>query len=197
MKQYRPFILAVCVCLLALNIGLRTVSALAATGEDARALMAECGIGDPVAQKDNLMDISLKDVRYDKDGDVYIQWGFANQKMRSNLTYAFTQMRFFDPANLAAPYSAFKVSADNKLNLTFKEGDILNMLDFVHLDQKEFSPASGVIFMYFNGSGKDAPKELYTSPLVFTIYVDQDGPHAVETTPRYAPETMIAAFSGS
>lgn len=197
MKQYRTWILTVFVYLLALNISLTPVSALAATMEDARGLMAECGIGDPVAQKDNLMDISLQNVHYDKDGDVYIQWNFANKKMRSNLTYAFTQMRFFDPANLAAPYSAFKVSNNNKLNLTFKEGDIINILDFVHLNQKEFSPASGVIFMYFNGSGKDAPKELYTSPLVFTIYVDNDGPHAVETTPRYAPEAMIAAFSGS
>lgn len=196
MKKYQPYMLTVFVCLLVLSISLASVTALAATKEDAHALMAECGIGDPVAQKDNLMGISLKNVCHDKDGDVYIQWNFDNQKMHSNLTYAFTQMRFFDPANLAAPYSAFKIGEDRKLILTFKVGDSLNILDFVHLNHKEFSPASGVIFMYFNGSGDGAPEELYTSPLVFTIYVDEQGPHAVETTPRYAPEAMIAAFGG-
>lgn len=196
MKQYRTWILTVFVYLLALNISLTPVSALAATMEDARGLMAECGIGDPVAQKDNLMDISLQNVHYDKDGDVYIQWNFANKKMRSNLTYAFTQMRFFDPANLAAPYAAFKVNADNTLKLTIKKGDVINILDFVHLNHEEFSPASGVIFMYFNGSGDGAPEELFTKPLTFTIYVDGQNPRAVETTPRYAPEAMVAAFAG-
>lgn len=197
MKKHKFFILIILVCLLVLDMNPTFISALAATEKEARALIAECGIGDTVAQKDNLMGISLKDVRYDKDGDVYIQWNFANEIMRNNLTYAFTQMRFFDPANLAVPYSAFKVSEDKKLSLTFKEGDFINILNFVHLNQEEFSPASGVLFMYFNGSGEGAPKELYTSPLVFTIYVDNDGPHAVETTPRYAPKKMITAFSGS
>lgn len=188
--KFTTLLLTLCLCL-------ASVSALAATEEDARALMTECGIGVPVAEGDNLMGISLKDVRYDNDGDVYIQWAFTNEIMRKNLTYAFIQMRFFDPADLAAPYSAFKISENNKLNLTFKEGDSINILDFAHLSKDEFNPESGVIFMYFNGSGEGAPEELFTRPLVFAVYVGDDGPHAVETTPRYAPETIISAFSGS
>jgi len=181
-------LIVICLCL-------APVSALAATEDEARALMTECGIGDAVADSDNLMGIGLKDVCFDVDGDVYIQWQFANEIMRSNLTYAYTQMRFFGPADLATPYSAFKINADNTLNLTFKSGDSISFLDFVHLNREEFSPESGVIFMYFNGSGEGAPEELFTSPLVFTIYVGDDGPRAVETTPRYAPEAMIAAFN--
>ena len=181
-------LLVICLCL-------APVSAQAATEDEACALMTECGIGDAVADSDNLMGISLKDVRYDADGDVYIQWQFANEIMRSNLTYAYTQMRFFDPAALAAPYSAFKINEDNTLDLSFKAGDSISSLDYVHLNHNEFSPPSGVIFMYFNGSGEGAPEELFTSPLVFTIFVGDDGPHAVETTPRYAPEAMIAAFN--
>ena len=181
-------LLVICLCL-------APVSAQAATKDEACTLMTECGIGDAVADSDNLMGISLKDVRYDADGDVYIQWQFANEIMRSNLTYAYTQIRFFGPTDLAKPYSAFKINADNTLNLTFKAGDSISFLDFVHLNREEFSPDSGVIFMYFNGSGEGAPEELFTSPLVFTIFVGDDGPHAVETTPRYAPEAMIAAFN--
>lgn len=185
------------ILLLALCLCLAPMSALAATEDDARALMAEVGIGDPVSDSDNLMGISLKEVRLDSDGDVYIQWAFANEIMRSNLTYAFAQMRFFDPADLSAPYAAFTINEDNTLGLTFKEGDMINVLDFVHLNHEEFSPESGVILMYFNGSGEGAPEELHTAPLVFVIYMDDDGPHAVETAPRYAPEAMIAAFSGN
>lgn len=181
-------LLAICLCL-------SPVTALAATEDEARALITECGIGEAVADSDNLMGISLKDVRFDADGDVYIQWQFANEIMRSNLTYAYTQIRFFDPGDIATPYSAFKINADNTLKLTFKAGDSINILDFVHLNREEFSPESGVIIMYFNGSGEGAPEELFTSPLVFTIFVGDDGPRAVETTPRYAPEAMIAAFS--
>ena len=191
MKLFHRFalLLALCLCLAPL-------SALAATEDDARALMAECGVGDPVSDSDNLMGMHLKEVRYDSDGDVFIQWQFENEMMRSNLTYAFIQMRFFDPADLSAPYSAFKINEDNTLGLTFKEGDMINILDFVHLNHEEFSPESGVIFMYFNGAGEGAPEQLFTRPLAFTLYVDDDGPHAVEMTPRYAPEAMIAAFGG-
>ena len=181
-------LLVICLCL-------APVSAQAATEDEACALMTECGIGDAVADSDNLMGISLKDVRFDVDGDVYIQWQFANEIMRSNLTYAYTQIRFFGSADLATPYSAYKINADNTLNLIFKAGDSISFLDFVHLNREEFSPDSGVFFMYFNGSGEGAPEELFTSPLVFTIFVGDDGPHAVETTPRYAPEAMIAAFN--
>lgn len=60
-----------------------------------------------------------------------------------------------------------------------------------------FKPESGVIFMYFNGSGEGAPEELFTRPLIFTICVDDGGCHAVETTPRYAPEEIIAAFAAN
>ena len=182
--------------LLALCLCLSCVSALAATEADARALMEECGIGDAVADSDNLMGMSLKEVRFDKDNDVYVQWQFDNEMMRSNLGYAFTQMRFFDPADLSAPYAAFTINEDNTVNLTFKEGDMINVLDFAHLNHEEFSPESGVIFMYFNGAGEGAPEQLFTRPLAFTLYVDDDGPHAVEMTPRYAPEAMIAAFGG-
>ena len=38
------------------------------------------------------MSMSLKEVRFDKDDDVYIQWQFDNDMMHSNLGYAFTQM---------------------------------------------------------------------------------------------------------
>lgn len=192
MKMFKAGILVLVLCLC-----LVPICALAATEDDARALMTECGVGDPVAESDNLMGMSLREVRFDADGDVYIQWAFANETMRNNLTYAFTQMRFFDPADLAAPYSAFKINEDNTLGLTFKEGDMINILDFVHLNHEEFSPESGVIFMYFNGSGEGAPEQLYTSPLVFALYVDDDGPHAVETAPHYAPEAMIAAFNAN
>ena len=97
MKMFKitaALLLALCLCL-------SCVSALAATEADARALMEECGIGDAVADSDNLMGMSLKEVRFDKDNDVYVQWQFDNDMMRSNLGYAFTQMRFFDPADLS------------------------------------------------------------------------------------------------
>ena len=190
MKLFKMGILLLVLCQC-----LTPITALAATEEEARTLMTECGIGDVVADNDNLMGVSLKDVHLDADGDIFIQWQFANEIMRSNLTYAYTQMRFFDPAALAAPYSAFKINEDNTLDLSFKAGDSISSLDYVHLNHNEFSPTSGVIFMYFNGSGEGAPKELFTSPLVFTLYVSNDGPLAVETTPRYAPEAMIAAFN--
>ena len=183
------------VLLLALCLCLAPVSALAATEEDARALMAEAGIGDAVSDSDNLMGISLKDVRYDVDNDVYIQWAFSNEIMRSNLTYAFIQMRFFDPADLSVDHTAFTINEDNTLGLTFKEGDMVNILDFVHLSKAELNPESDVIFMYFNGSGDGAPEEFYTAPLTFTVYIDDEGPHAVEDTPRYAPQAMIDAFN--
>lgn len=191
MKSYRIFalLLALCLCLAALP-------ALAATEADARTLMEQCGIGEPVPEKDNLMGMSLKEVRYDNDGDVYVQWHFENEMMRSNLAYAFVQMRYFDPADLSAPYSPFKINDDNTLNLTFKEGDMINVLDFAHLNHEEFSPESGVIFMYFNGSGEGAPEQLYTVPLAYVLYVDEDGPHALDTAPRYAPEALINAFNG-
>ena len=188
MKLFRVFVLALALCLAALP-------ALAATEADARALMEQCGIGEPVPENDNLMGMSLKEVRYDNDGDVYVQWHFENEMMRSNLAYAFVQMRYFDPADLSAPYSPFKINDDNTLNLTFKEGDMINVLDFAHLNHEEFSPESGVIFMYFNGSGEGAPEQVYTVPLVYVLYIDGDGPHALETTPRYAPEAMISAFN--
>ena len=181
--------------LLILILCLASVSALAATEDDARALMAEAGIGDAVSDSDNLMGISLTDVRYDADNDVYIQWNFSNDIMRSNLTYAYIQMRFFDPADLSVDHTAFTINEDNTLGLTFKEGDMVNILDFVHLSKDELNPESGVIFMYFNGSGEGAPEEFYTAPLTFTVYIDDDGPHAVETTPRYAPQAMIDAFN--
>ena len=181
--------------LLTLILCLACVSALAATEDDARALMAEAGIGDPVSDNDNLMGISLKEVRFDADGDVYIQWAFSNEIMRNNLTYAFTQMRFFDPADLTVDHMAFTINEDNTLGLTFKDGDMMNYLDFVHLAKDELNPESGVIFMYFNGSGEGAPAEFNTAPLTFTVYIDEDGPHAVEDTPRYAPQAMIDAFN--
>lgn len=181
--------------LLTLILCLASVSALAATEDDARAAMAEAGIGDAVTDSDNLMGISLKEVRYDADNDVYIQWAFSNDIMRSNLTYAFIQMRFFDPADLSVAHTAYTINEDNTLGLTFKEGDMMNYLDFVHLNHEELSPESGVIFMYFNGSGEGAPEEFYTAPLTFTVYIDEDGPHAVEDTPRYAPQAMIDAFN--
>jgi len=187
--------LKICTLLILICMCLAPVAALAATEDDARALMTECGIGDTVADSDNLMGISLSDVRFDDDGDVYIEWQFSNTIMNKNMTYAYIQMRFFDPSDLATPYHAFKINADKTLSLNFKAGDSISYLNYVHLNHEEFSPASGVIFMYFNGSGESAPEELFTSPLVFTIYVGDDGPHAVETTPRYAPETLIAAFS--
>ena len=183
------------ILLLVLCQCLAPLPALAATEDEARALMTECGIGDAVADSDNLMGISLKDVHLDADGDVYIQWHFANDLMGSNLTYAFTRMRFIDPADLTALYTAFKINEDKKVRMTFKKGDIINILDYVHLNHEEFSPKSGVIFMYFDGSGEGAPKELFTKPLVFTLYVGNDGPHAVETAPRYAPEAIISAFN--
>ena len=39
-------------------------------------------------------------------------------------------------------------------------------------------------------------EQLYTVPLAYVLYIDDDGPHALETTPRYAPEAMISAFNG-
>lgn len=191
MKPLRIKSLLLALCLLCLM----TLPALAATEDDARALMTQCGIGEPVTEQDNKMGITLKDVRFDEDGDVYIQWAFANEIMLNNMTYAYTQIRFFDPAKLTAPYAAFTINNDNTLNLHFKKDDSINLLDYVHLNQKEFNPESGVIFMYFNGSGQNAPEEFLTRPLVFTIYVDNGGCRAVETTPRYAPEEMIAAFA--
>lgn len=169
--------------------------ALAATEEDARALMTECEIGEPVAEKDNLMGISLKNVTYDKDGDVYVQWAFSNENMQNNLLLAFTKMRYFDPADLTAPFAPFTIKDGKTVSMTFKEGDAINIVDFAHLDHEQFNPESGVIFFYFNGSGEGAPEQLYTCPLVFTIFIDEEGPHAVETEPRYAPETMITAFN--
>ena len=189
MKLFRIFALMLALCLVALP-------ALAATEADARALMEECGIGEPVSDADNLMGMRLEEVRYDNDGDVYVHWQFDNEMMRSNLTYAFVQMRYFDPADLSAPYSPFRINDDNTLNLTFKEGDMINVLDFAHLNHEEFSPESGVIFMYFNGSGEGAPEQLYTVPLAYVLYIDADGPHALETVPRYAPEALINAFNG-
>ena len=191
MKRFRfsALLLALCLCLAA-------PPALAATEADARALMEACGIGKTVADADNLMGMRLKEVRYDSDGDLYVQWQFDNEMMRSNLTYAFTQMRYFDPADLSAPYSPFKINDDNTLNLTFKNGDMINVLDFAHLNHEEFSPESGVIFMYFNGSGEGAPEQLYTVPLAYVLYVDDDGPHPLDEAPCYAPEALIDAFNG-
>lgn len=183
------------ILLLVLLQCLTPISALAATEDEARALMTECGIGETVADSDNLMGISIKDVHLDVDGDVYIQWQFANEIMKNNLVIAYIQMRFFDPDALTLPYTAFTINADKTLGINFKADDSISFLDYVHLNHEVFNPKSGVIFMYFNGSGESAPKEFFTRPLVFTFYVDSNGPHAVETTPRYAPETMISAFS--
>ncbi len=163
--------------------------------KDALALISKAGIGDIVTDSDNLMGIHLEEVRFDDDGDVYIQWAFTNDIMRSNKPYAFTQIRFFDPDDLSVHYAAFKLNDDNTFSMNFKAGDEIGSYDFVHLNHEEFNPESGVIFMYFNGSGEDAPEEIYTVPLVFTIYTGSDGPHAVEDTPRYAPEEMIKAFN--
>ena len=101
-----------------------------------------------------------------------------------------------DPADLSAPYSAFTINEDNTVNLTFKEGDMINVLDFAHLDHEAFSPESGVIFMYFNGSGEGAPEQLYTVPLAYVLYIDGDGPHALDAAPHYAPQALIDAFDG-
>ena len=191
MKLFRFFtlLLALCLCLTALP-------ALAATEADARAMMEACGIGGAVSDADNLMGMCLEEVRYDSDGDVYVHWSFANEMMRSNLAYAFIQMRYFDPDDLSAPYSPFTINPDNTLGLTFKEGDMINVLDFAHLDHEAFSPESGVIFMYFNGSGEGAPEQLYTVPLAYVLYIDDDGPHALDAAPHYAPQALIDAFDG-
>lgn len=181
--------------LLTLILCLAPVSALAATEDDARALMAEAGIGEAVADSDNLMGMSLKEVRYDNDGDVYVQWAFANDMMRSNLGYAYSRVRFFDPADLATPRAAYTTNDDGTVNLTFKEGDMINVLDFVHLSKETIDPESGVIFMYFDGSGEGAPEEIFTLPLAFILYMDDDGVHALEDTPRYASQAMIDAFN--
>ena len=182
-------LLVICLCLM-------SVSALAMTEIDARAIMVACHIGDPVADSDNLMGISLKDVHLEDDGDIYVQWQFSNDIMTSNMGYAFTQIRFFDSTDLSTPYAAYTINEDGTAGLTFKEGDSITFLDYAHLKKDEFTPDSGVFFMYFNGSGEGAPAEFYTLPLVFTFYIDDDGVHAVETTPCYAPEEMISAFNG-
>lgn len=182
-------LLSLCLCLIAW-------SAMAATEGDARALMETHEIVKAVSDADNLMGMRLEEVSYDSDGDVYVHWSFANEIMRNNLTYAFAQMRYFDPDDLSTPYAPFTINEDNTLGLTFKPGDAVNILDFAHLNHEEFSPESGVIFMYFNGSGEGAPEQLYTVPLVYVIYLDDDGPHAVDTAPYYAPQAMISAFNG-
>ena len=66
MKLFRIFALMLALCLAALP-------ALAATEADARAMLEQCGIGESVPENDNLMGMSLKEVRYDSDGDVYVQ----------------------------------------------------------------------------------------------------------------------------
>ena len=189
LSKFFTLLLALCFCLTALP-------AMAATEADARALMEACGIGEVVSDADNLMGMRLEEVRYDGDGDVYVHWSFENEIMRRNLTYALTQMRYFDPDDLSAPYAPFVINDDNTLSVDLKEGDMINILDFAHLNHEEFSPESGVIFMYFNGSGEGAPEQLYTVPLAYVIYIDDDGPHALDTAPRYAPQALIDIFNG-
>ena len=102
---------------------------------------------------------------------------------------------FFDPADLASLYTVYTPNEDGTVSLSWKAGDFIGVYDFVHVIKNDFNPESGVFFMYFNGSGDGAPEEFYTVPQVFTIYIDEDGPHAVENTPRLAPEAMNETFA--
>ena len=178
--------------------GAEEAAASSAAGrEDALAMISKAGIGDIVSDSDNLMGMGLKDVHVEDDGDLYVSWAFTNEMMRGNMSYAYTRVRFFDPDDLSTPFTAFTINEDDTFSVTIKTGDQLGSYDYVHVKHEEFDPDSGVIFMYFDGSGEGAPDELYTVPLVFTIYKDSDGAHTVEDLPRYAPEEIISAFQGN
>ena len=69
----------------------------------------------------------------------------------------------------------------------------LNRLNYLHIIRADFETESGMYLLYFDGAGEEAPEEFRTVPQVFLIVEEEGGPHAYETTPRYAPEALIEA----
>ncbi len=156
-------------------------------------VIQDLGIGETVSADDDKMGMHITDVSLDKDGDIYIQWDFDNENMKSNLTVAWTKMTLVDPDDINRTYQVFTRTEDDKITMHFKEGDSLNWLNYLHIIRADFETESGMYLLYFDGAGEEASEEFRAVPQVFLIVEDEDGPHAYETTPRYAPEALIEA----
>lgn len=158
-----------------------------------KAVIDKLGIGGPVEDKDNAMGMHLTTVKLDDDGDIYVQWDFDNEAMRSNLMIAWSKVTLVDPDDIHNTYQVFTRTEEDKISIPLKAGDMINVLDFVHIIRNDFETESDVYILYFDGSEGWAPDEVYTAPQVFIIGEGENGPEAYETTPRYAPEDMITA----
>lgn len=134
-----------------------------------------------VEEKDNQIGFGIDCI--EKDGDDYIvYWTSTNDMIRKNsgnMAYAFSQITFYDPEDYTKSYQGFTVE-NGKLNVNFHAGESISY-DHVRIS---FPTPSSVVYMYFAGA-VDAPKELYTVPLFYTLILD-DQPRVLEDTPRAA-----------
>ena len=196
MKRILAVITALCIVVLTGCAG-GSVSGSAAgstaAGSGLEKVIKDLEIGEAVSADDDKMGMHITNVSLDKDGDIYIEWDFDNDAMTSNLTVAWTRMTLVDPDDINHTYQVFTRGEDNKISMSFKEGDSINRLNYLHIIRENFETESGMYLLYFDGAGEDAPEELRTVPEVFLIIEDESGPHAYETTPRYAPEALIEA----
>ncbi len=190
MKRILAMITAFCIAVLS---GCAGGGAPGAALSGPEKVIQDLGIGGTVSADDDKMGMHLTSVSLDEDGDIYIQWDFDNEKMASNLTYAWSRITLVDPDDIHHTYQAFTRGEDNTISMSFKAGDVINHMNYLHIIRTDFETGSGMYLLYFDGSGDDAPEELTTVPEVFLIIEDEDGPRAYETTPRYASEFLIDA----